>query len=91
MEHCHDICQVKARNNTETTISPQFPSHFRPLLVIGVCILVVYLLYWHYLENSLVDQVENTPPNHHKNVEHILMKESDLEEMDDTEHLYLEQ
>ena len=59
--------------------------------MIGVCILVVYLLYCHYLENSQAEQGENIPPNHHKNVEHILMKESDLEEMDDTEHLYLEQ
>ena len=57
----------------------------------GLCILILYLLYGHYFGNSIAEPGENTPPNHHKNVEHILMKESDLEEMDETEHLYLEQ
>ena len=62
----------------------------RPLVMTGVCILVVYLLYLYYFANSLSGPLENSPPNHHKNVEHIHMKESDLEEMDETEHLYLE-
>ena len=56
----------------------------------ALCILIVYILYWHYFENSQDEPAENSPPNHHKNVEHIHMKESDLEEMDETEHLYLE-
>ena len=60
-------------------------------MLAGLCILIVYLLYLQYFENSLPDPAENNPPNHHKNVEHIHMKESDLEEMDETEHLYLEQ
>ena len=55
-----------------------------------MCILIVYLLYCHYFQNSLSGPVEHNLPNHHKNVEHIHMRESDLEEMDETEDLYLE-
>ena len=50
----------------------------------------MYLLYSNYSLNYLSGPIEQSPPNHHKNVEHIHMKESDLEEMDETEHLYLE-
>ena len=57
----------------------------------GLCIFIAYLLYLHYFNYSQPGPGEDSPPNHHKNVEHILMKESDLEEMDETEHLYLEQ
>ena len=56
----------------------------------GICILILYLLYCHYFQNYPSGPVENSPTNHHKNVEHIHMKESDLEEMDETEDLYLE-
>ena len=69
----------------------QFSYYCRPLVMTGLCILILYLLYLHYFGNSTAEPIENNPPNHHKNVEHILMQESDLEEMDETEHLYLEQ
>ena len=69
----------------------QFSYYCRPLVMTGLCILILYLLYGHYFGNSIAEPGENNPPNHHKNVEHILMQESDLEEMDETEHLYLEQ
>ena len=58
--------------------------------MIGICILIVILLYLYYFGNPLAGPLVNSPPNHHKNVEQIHMKESDLEEMDETEDLYLE-
>ena len=59
-------------------------------MITGLCILIMYLLYSNYSLNYLSGPIEQSPPNHHKNVEHIHMKESDLEEMDETEDLYLE-
>ena len=89
MEHCHHICQVRFNINIQYNILNLYDIS-RPLVMTGVCILVVYLLYLYYFANSRSGPLENSPPNHHKNVEHIHMKESDLEEMDETEHLYLE-
>ena len=89
MEHSHHICQVRTEQPMAWIII--FSLYIsRPLVMTALCILIVYILYWHYFENSQAESAENIPPNHHKNVEHIHMKESDLEEMDETEHLYLE-
>ena len=89
MEHRYDICQVRSIQHPLWAYTLNDIS--RPLVTTGICILILYLLYFHYFDNSQDSLGENSPTNHHKNVEHILMKESDLEEMDETEHLYLEQ
>ena len=73
-----------------STVLRLMNKHFRPMILLGLSILALFLGYL-YINNNFSTDGGTSPSDHQQNVEQIDMKESDIQDMDEIEHLYLEQ
>ena len=82
------MCEVGHRHTSHSEC-PHL-KYFRPLAVLVLGIVALYLLYL-YITNIYFSPTQPLQPNRHHDVEHMIMKDSDIEDMDELEDLYLEQ
>jgi len=62
----------------------------KPMILLGLCLLAMFLGYL-YINNNFSTDGGRSHSDHQQNVEQIDMKESDIQDMDEMENLYLEQ